>query len=115
MLVVVRGGGQVKGPKLETGELRKMVTEAITTGQYRILPHARQRCTERDVSAPDIEVALGKGRHVARRDRYDERHGSWSYCFEGSSVDEEPLRVVVSFEGWMLVVTVVRLGRDEEG
>ena len=77
------------------------------------LPHARQRCDERKISAPDIEVALEGGRYVPRRDRYDERHGDWSYCFEGASGDGERLRVVVAFEDWMLVVTVVAL--DLEG
>jgi len=40
------------------------------------------------------------------------RHHDWSYCFEGASVDGDPLRVVVAFEDWMLVVTVVLMGQD---
>jgi hypothetical protein len=66
------------------------------------------------VSAPDIEYALERGHPVPRRDRYDEGPAAWSYCFEGPTVDGEPLRVVVAFEDWMLVVTVVRLGGQEE-
>ena len=85
---------------------------AVKTGEYRILPHARQRCTERDVSAPDIENALESGHHVPRRDRYDEPSGDWSYCFEGRTVDGDRLRIVVAFEDWMLIVTVV--GPDGE-
>ena len=67
------------------------------------------------MSAPDIENALEHGHHVPRRDRYDEPHGSWSYCFEGRAVDGDRLRVVVTFEDWMLVVTVVRLDDGREG
>lgn len=104
-----------KNPKLERSVLLQRVREAVTSGEYRILPHARQRCTERDVSAPDIENALEGGRHVPRRDRYDEPSGGWSYCFEGRTVDEKPLRVVVAFEDWMLIVTVVRLDDGREG
>jgi len=91
-----------------------MVTDAVGTGRYRILPHARQRCSERRVSAPDIESALVKGHPVPRRDRYDRLADDWSYCFEGASVDEETLRVVVAFSDWMLIVTVVRLGGKED-
>lgn len=105
----------MKAPKLERQELVDRVAQALATGEYRILPHARQRCSERDVSVPDIEVALEQGHHVPRRDRYDDRLAGWSYCFEGQSIDGEPLRVIVAFEGWMLVVTVVRLGVGEEG
>jgi len=105
----------VKAPKLGRLELLGRVARAVETGEYRILPHARRRCSEREVAVPDVEAALEKGRYVPRRDRFDERLASWSYCFEGASVDGEPLRVVVAFENWMLVVTVVLLGRGEEG
>ena len=100
-------------PKLARGELVKRVAESVASGQYRILPHARERCRERDVSVPDIECALEHGHPVPRRDRFDTVAGDWSYCFEGRSVDDEALRVVVAFEGWMLVVTVVRLDTRE--
>lgn len=90
-------------------ELLEGVSAAIDTGRYRILPHARQRCSERDVSASDIEHALERGHRVPRRDRYDGLHQAWSYCFEGRTIDEDKLRVVITFEDWMLIVTVVRL------
>lgn len=95
--------------KLAREELLGRVAEAISAGRYRILPHARQRCTERDVSAADIECALEIGHPVPRRDRYDTVAEDWSYCFEGRTVDDDALRVVVAFDDWMLVVTVVRL------
>ena len=99
----------MRRPKLDREELVKRVREAVSSGRYRILPHARQRCDERNVSAPDIEYALEKGHPVPRRDRFDASVGDWSYCFEGRSVDQELLRVVVAFDGWMLLVTVIRL------
>ena len=95
--------------KLAKDDLVARVAEAVASGNYRILPHARQRCNERDVAAADIECALENGHPVPRRDRYDNLAEDWSYCFEGRTVDEDALRVVVAFEDWMLVVTVVRL------
>ena len=104
-----------RNPKLDKDDVLRRVHGAVETGQYRILPHARQRRTERDVSAPDIENALETGHHVPRRDRYDEPSADGGYCFEGSAVDGERLRVVVAFQHWMVVVTVVRLdgGRED--
>lgn len=96
-------------PKLDHTTLVERVRAAVDSGQYRILPHARLRCTAREVAAADIEHALLKGHAVPKRDRYDEPYESWSYCFEGLTVDEVHLRVVVSFDDWMLVVTVVNL------
>jgi hypothetical protein len=105
----------VKASKLDRQELLGRVANAVQTGEYRIMPHARQRCSERDVSVPDIEFALEHGHYVPRRDRYDDQFGSWSYCFEGESIDGQPLRVILALDDWMLVVTVVRLGAGEEG
>ena len=98
-----------KPPKLAKQGLLASVAHSVASGDYVILPHARQRCTERDVAAPDIEEALSNGRHTPRRDRYDESFKSWSYCFEGRSIGQDLLRIVVAFDGKMLVVTVVRL------
>ncbi|MFT5433662.1 MAG: hypothetical protein ACI9OJ_004369 [Myxococcota bacterium] len=101
--------------KIVKEKLLERVRDAVASGSYRILPHARQRCTERDVSAPDIERALEWGHHGPKRDRYDEPYEEWSYCFEGRSLDEERLRVVVAFDDGCCVVTVVRLDDSWEG
>lgn len=100
-------------PKLDHATLVEMVRAAVNSGQYRILPHARVRCSEREVSALDIEHVLATGHTVPRRDRFDEPYQSWSYCFEGLTVDGVHLRVIVAFDGWMLVVTVINLDKDD--
>lgn len=101
-------------PKPTEPNLLARVALAIRTGNYRILPHARQRCTERDVAAADLENALETGHRVPARDRFDEPNASWSFCFEGKSVDGDALRVIVALEDRLLIVTVVRLGGDKE-
>lgn len=101
-------------PKTPGIELLAFVRTAVESGNYRVLPHARIRCSERDVGAPDIENALLHGRPVPRRDRYDDRFESWSYCFEGPTIDDEQLRVVVAVEHRLLIVTVIRLTDGEE-
>ena len=99
-----------KPPKVEERILLKRVKDEISFGSYVILPHARVRCTERDVSAADIEYALEKGKRIKSRDRFDEALERWSYCFEGKSLDQERLRVIVSFINKLAIVTVVKLG-----
>ena len=100
--------------KLADDLLAQRVSHAVATGRYRILPHARQRCSERDVAAADIEYALVAGHRVRARDRFERNYEAWSYCYEGEAIDGEALRVVVAFDGWMLVVTVIRLGDSPE-
>lgn len=98
-------------PKLGRQELTIRVNQALNSGAYVILPHARQRCDEREVSLSDIEFALELGHPVPRRDRWDSWAEGWGYCFEGPTIDQEQLRVIIAFEDLMLVVTVVRLGQ----
>lgn len=101
-------------PKLDDEVLTQRVRDAAASGRYRILPHARQRCDERDVSAVDIAHALAQGHRVRARDRFEQAWRAWSYCFEGKTVDDERLRVIVAFDDWVLIVTVVRLGDHKE-
>jgi hypothetical protein len=100
----------LKALKIEEKSLLEKVRKSIATGDYVILPHARIRCTEREVSAADIEHALEIGRRIKMRDRFDEALKRWSYAYEGSSIDGESLRVIVTFIEKLAVVTVVKLG-----
>ena len=69
---------------------------------------------------PGSAAPSGTSPHLTSRTPWSEDAPSpagaadWSYCFEGLTVDGDPLRVVVAFDGWMLVVTVVRLGGQED-
>lgn len=103
-----------KPPKADERVLVATVREAIVTGDYVILPHARIRCSERDISATDIEFVLEKGKRTMSRDRYDESWKRWSYCFEGKTIDKEHARVVITFLQKMAIVTVVRIGGTYE-
>jgi len=90
------------------------IRDAAARRDYRVLPHARQRCDERYVKAPHIEHILATGHPVPARDRFDDLAGTWSYCLEGRTVDLVRLRVIVAFDGTLLVVTVVRLDGLED-
>ena len=100
-------------PKIEGALLMRLVRNAVRSGQYAFKPHARQRCRERDLPVSFVESALERGRHVPSRDRYEPRDGGWSYCIEGRSPNDDALRVIVAFQGWMMIVTVVRLGSED--
>lgn len=95
--------------KIDEKLLLDNVKKSIAIGDYIILPHARIRCTEREVSAADIEYALETGKRIKIRDRFDKVLQRWSYAYEGSSIDGEPLRVIITFIQKLAIVTVVKL------
>ena len=93
-------------------DILEKVRTAVEIGHYIILPHARLRSKERRVLPKDIEVALLGGRRIKKRDRLDENFGTWSYAFEGKTIDARDLRVIVLIDDILKIVTVVIL---EEG
>lgn len=103
-----------KSPKDEEHILIKKIKQAAETGDYFIVPHARQRCKERDVSAMDIEHVLEHGRRMKIRDRFDEDYQRWSYALEGKNLDGEKLRVIVILIEKIGIVTVVLFGESYE-
>ena len=103
-----------KSPKADEQVLREAVHVAIETGEYIILPHARQRCRERDVSAMDIEFVLAHGHRAKARDRFAPSLRRWSYGFEGRTIDGNQLRVIVAILERLGIVTVVIIGGEND-
>ena len=93
-------------------EIKVVIKLSLETGNYVLLPHARQRCKERKVLPRDIEFALKNGKRIKARDRFDDSYESWSYTFQGKTIDERDLRIVIIIDDKLKVVTVVVL--DEE-
>ena len=100
--------------KCAEADLLIVVRAALETGEYVILPHARQRCREREISALDIESALLCGKRAKSRDRFDPSWERWSYGFEGRTIDGCAIRVVVVLLEQLGIVTLVRIGDDYE-
>ena len=97
--------------------LLQLVRRCIDEGRYRDTRHATDRKSERSITRLEICHALRAGRHVPRRDRYDELYGElgWSYAIEGKTLDNRHLRIIVAFdeERRTLFVTAVDLDADE--
>lgn len=52
------------------------------------------------------------GYRVPTRDEYKEEFGTWNYAIEGTTLQDEKARVIVSFdEDLMLIITVINLVR----
>ncbi|HTB23074.1 MAG TPA: DUF4258 domain-containing protein [bacterium] len=83
------------------------VHAAIAAGEYVYAGHALKRLAERKVSQPEVQQVLVSGYHEKAKDAFDGHFQSWNYAIRGKTVDSRELRVVVTFDATMLVVTVV--------
>ncbi len=106
-----RGSGRQRPPKLPN--VIEVVRECVEAGRYLDTRHATDRQNERLITRLEILQVLRQGWHVPSRDRYEEGYGDfgWSYAIEGKTLDNRPLRVIVTFddETNTLIVTAIDL------
>ncbi len=89
--------------------LLQAIRAAIAAGDYLYVGHAWKRLDDRKVSQPEVEQVLMSGHHEKAKDQFDEHFKNWKYAIRGKTVDSRVLRVAVTFEATMLVVTVIDL------
>jgi len=108
-----------KPNKKNDKELWSSLAEAILRGNYIFKSHAKQRLKDRDILDIDVlDILENKENRTRKRnkrkDTYTSGYKDWNYCIEGASLDEDKIRIIVSFdEQLMLVITVIRLGNTE--
>lgn len=91
----------------EVNDVKKEVLEALKNNKIAFTNHARDMMVQRGITAPDIKYALKGGRNVQEESEQSASKGI-TYSIHGSSVDGDPLKVVVAFEDDMLVITTYR-------
>lgn len=97
-------------PKIENVIAR--AKECITMGLYRYTAHAEDRKFERKITEEDALYVIETGWRVPTKDEFAELHQSWTYAFEGKTLQDELLRVIVGFdENMMLIITVMNISK----
>jgi hypothetical protein len=106
----------VKPKKKTKQELFDSIEVAIKTGNYVFTEHGEMRSKQRK-NVNDLQIIkLLKSRtkkHEAAIDHYIEGYADWNYHITGKTIDNEKVRIVLSFDAdLMLIITVINL--DEE-
>ncbi|MFU8802607.1 MAG: DUF4258 domain-containing protein [Bradymonadaceae bacterium] len=96
-------------PKLEN--VLEVVRQHLADDFYGLSGHARSRMIERDIDLPDVIYTLRHGWHEKSKDQFDETYDSWNYAVRGKTVDDRNLRIVVTFDEGMLIVTTIDLDK----
>jgi hypothetical protein len=100
-------------------ELWTLIEEKLNDRDYIFLPHAKQRQKDRNISDLDVldilENKPGRKRQRNKKmDRYTAGYIDWNYCIEGWDLDNEnKIRIIISFESNLLIVTVIRLNKGQ--
>jgi hypothetical protein len=93
---------------LKTNELLKKIREHIQEGTYVVSIHALQRQNQRQVDLKYVLHVLKNGCREEEKDLFDVKRQTWKYAICGKTIDGINLRVIVSLEDEMVIITVVR-------
>ncbi len=95
-----------KPPKLEN--ICKTAKHCIDRGLYRYTAHALCRKLERNITELDALHVIKAGWRVPMRDEYCLVNKGWKYAFEGKTLQDEIIRVIIGFDDdMMLIITVM--------
>lgn len=84
-------------------------------GLYRYTVHAENRKFERMITEQDALYVIETGWRVPIRDNFVKIYESWTYAFEGYTLQDDLLRVIVGFdESMMLIITVMHIPKRNE-
>jgi hypothetical protein len=94
-------------------ELFQAIDEAILKNTYFFTHHAEKRSVERK-NVSDLQVVKSlkdlRRYHEKRKDSFDERFNTWNYSVRSLTVDDEKVRVIISFSDKdLLIITVINL------
>lgn len=91
-----------------------IVRRCVEVGNYRFSNHALDRKQERGFILPDIIYVLKHGYHEKAKDVWDLEYATWKYAVRGKTIDGDEARIVISIdESGMLIITVIRLGKEK--
>lgn len=100
-------------PKLEN--VLKTAKDCIDSGKYIPTFHAECRQLERDITLLDALHVIKNGYREPKHDQYKDEWQSWNYAIQGTTLQDETVRVVISFdkELKLLIITVINIVRRE--
>ena len=86
------------------------IRKCLDSGRYLDTRHASERQKERQITRSETLFVLRHGHNEKKKDKYDELYQAWDYAIRGKTVDQRPLRIIVSFdENGVLIITAIEL------
>jgi len=85
------------------------VRRHIQADEYRLSAHVIERLGQRSLELSDLMFVLLNGVHEEKMTQFDTKRQMWKYAIRGKTLEGVELRAVVSFDGPMIVITVIRL------
>lgn len=98
--------------KIIDKELFKLLSQLVRSGSYVFKKHARDRQETRSIQDLEVlNILEGKKGHRRHRNKAKDslradRKG-WKYCLEGVNIDNNKMRIIITFEAELLLIITV--------
>jgi len=93
-------------------DLLTKIKSSLIAGEYLFTDHAEEMLQDREVTRQEVQEVLISGFHEKRKDSFDEKYNAWKYSVKGKTLDQRPLRIIVSFDpDGMLIITIIDLNK----
>lgn len=94
---------------LKTSELLRKIKDHVQKGTYIVSAHALQRQNLRLINLEDVLYALKTGIREECKDLFDVKRQMWKYAIRGRTIENVNIRIIISFEDEMVIITVMRI------
>ena len=94
---------------LKTRDLLKKIADHIQKGTYSVSAHELERQHQRLIDLKHVLYVLKNGTREESKDLFDVKRQMWKYAIRGKTLDEINLRIIISFEDEMVIITVMRI------
>lgn len=102
-----------KPQKKSSEELFLTIQNAIESNKYYFTGHAMIRSRQRLNVDRFIVIKILKGKakyHEPKKDFFSSEFNSWNYSIRGKTIDNDNVRIIVSFDqDDLLIITVINL------
>lgn len=110
VIILLNGIGVVANKKSDwIDDLIEEIQRHIESRNFRLSRHAMDQRRDRDLSLPDVIHVLLNGRHEKEKTLFNTACQQWNYAIRGSTLSGIEARIIVGFEGDMVVITIIRL------
>lgn len=93
----------------------ELAKKCIDAGNYLPTFHAECRQLERNITLLDALYVIKHGYREPKHDQYKVEWQSWNYALQGTTLQNETVRVIISFDETtrLLIITVINIVKRE--
>ena len=98
-----------KGEFWDDGQLKREILKHLQSERFVFTKHAIEEQENDGIYYQDTLQVLRNGIHEKEKTGFDNKYQVWKYAIRGMTEDSKIVRVIISFNKNMMIITVMKL------